>query len=210
MAITRPEYAWREWFLGEGDFRSYGRRNPAVRNLTTAPVRIPADWWQRLEAFLARRDLEPARNVPPPARIRAYFPRRSADGSIYVSDHYRLAEFNCRCGRTVPKVAVPALAHLAEIFLEPIRAEFGPVFVTSGYRPVDYNRRIGGARYSQHIYELTPESVAADLIPLRGSPAEWATFARSIARGKGLGGVGQYDHSGFVHVDNGPRRDWWG
>ena len=25
-----------------------------------------------------------------------------------------------------------------------------------------------------------------------------------------FGGVGEYRRSGFVHVDNGPRRDWWG
>lgn len=212
--VTTTEWAWREWFLGEGDFKPHGRRNPAVRSRTGAPARIPPEWWQRLEEFLARRHdaerLEPARNVPARKLVRAIFPRLRADGATLVSEHFRLAEFNCRDGTVVPKAAVPALVKLAAVFLEPVRAEFGPVIVTSGYRHAAYNRRIGGAARSEHIYDLTPEAVAADLIPLQGTPREWAIFARELAERRGVGGVGQYDHSGFVHVDTGPRRNWWG
>ena len=56
------------------------------------------------------------------------------------------------------------------MFLEPIRAKFGPCLVLSGYRHTLYNAAIGGARQSQHIYEDGFESVAADIRFGKGSP----------------------------------------
>jgi hypothetical protein len=47
----------------------------------------------------------------------------------------------------------------------------------------------------------------------KGTPAQWAAFARGLRASKnnGNGGVGRYDHSGFVHVDNrGYKADWTG
>lgn len=123
-----------------------------------------------------------------------------------MSEHFKAGEFDCHDGRKVPEAAYPALRRLCRDVLEPMRDRFGPCRVTSGYRPADYNRAIGGAAQSQHIYEIGPESVAADVSFARGTPAQWAAFAREL----GKGGVGQYDRSGFCHVDNGPRRDWWG
>ena len=75
-----------------------------------------------------------------------------------------------------------------------------------------YNRRIGGARHSQHIYEHDFESVAADMRFARGSPAQWAAEAKRLrTKAGGKGGVGRYDRSGFVHVDNrGYKADWSG
>ena len=120
-----------------------------------------------------------------------------------------MAEFDCHDGRKVPAAAVPALKRLCRDVLEPMRAKFGPCRVLSGYRPADYNQKIGGARYSQHIYELTPDSVAADVRFQQGSPKEWAAYARKLLGKKG--GVGRYDRSGFVHADNRPyRADWHG
>lgn len=124
----------------------------------------------------------------------------------HASAHFRISEFDCHRGDKVPKAAYPALKRLCYEVLEPMRDRFGACRVTSGYRPADYNRSIGGASQSQHIYELGPDSVAADVSFARGNPGQWAAYARSL----GKGGVGQYNRSGFVHVDNGPRRDWWG
>lgn len=123
-----------------------------------------------------------------------------------ASEHFRISEFDCHDGTRVPEVAYDALRDLCEDVLEPMRREFGACGVTSGYRHRAYNASIGGATLSQHIYDLTPQSVAADVTFAKGSPAEWAEFARGL----NVGGVGQYNRSGFVHVDNGPRRDWWG
>jgi uncharacterized protein YcbK (DUF882 family) len=72
---------------------------------------------------------------------------------------------------------------------------------------------IGGARHSQHIDEHDFESVAADLRFAKGTPAQWAAEAKRLRTKnlRGKGGVGRYDRSGFVHVDNrGYKADWSG
>jgi hypothetical protein len=166
---------------------------------------VPKIWWQRFEAFLAKRDREPDREISTPPKVS---PKKAPSGQL--TPHFNVREFDCKNGQRVPQFAVPALTQLCQIFLEPMRAEFGPALVMSGYRPKKYNESIGGATLSQHIYELTPSSVAADMVFSRGNPRLWALKARAIADRISKGGVGQYDKSGFVHVDNGPRRNWWG
>lgn len=200
MTISRPEYLWREWLLGEGHFEG-ARQSPARRLETGAPAHIPPEWWHRLEAFLARRSdhTEHGRETRnPPASTKP-----ATKGQL--SPHFNVREFDCHDGRRVPAVAVPALTRLCHSLLEPMRSKFGSVHVLSGYRPKDYNAHIGGAKFSQHIYELTPECVAADLVFATGTPALWAMYADKL----GAGGVGRYDHSGFVHVDNRPGRARW-
>lgn len=202
MAVSKQELLWREWILGEGQFRD-DPRNPARRAQTGAPAKVPRAWWERLEAFLARRHdkAEKPRESALPIPVRV--PR--ANDAEQMSPHFRVREFDCKDGRKVPAVAVPALRRLCTVYLEPMRAAFGPCHVMSGYRPADYNRRIGGASLSQHIYELGPESVAADLIFRFGTPADWARLADQL----GAGGVGRYPT--FVHVDNrGGRARWSG
>lgn len=123
-----------------------------------------------------------------------------------ASEHFRIEEFNCKDGTPVPKAAHDGVRKLCEDVLEPMRREFGDCSITSGYRHRAYNASIGGASQSYHIYDLRPDEVASDVTFARGSVAEWAAFAREL----GVGGVGEYRRSGFVHVDHGPRRDWSG
>jgi hypothetical protein len=208
--VTQEEFAWREWVLGEGRFKEHGPRNRLARDQTGAPARIPADWWERLEAFLARRyDSKEKPEKPSVARrvvTAAPLPTRRAKDDSRLSPHFRLAEFDCKDRTKVPRSAVPALRSLCEEVLEPLRERFGPCRITSGYRPAAYNRRIGGARFSQHVYELHPNSVAADLNFARGLPPEWAAAADSLLA---RGGVGRYP--GFIHVDNrGTKARWSG
>jgi len=75
-----------------------------------------------------------------------------------------------------------------------------PVIVTSGYRSPEHNRRVRGARRSQHM-----NCAAADIQVEGVSRWELARFARSLP---GRGGVGTYCHTASVHVDIGPERDW--
>lgn len=122
----------------------------------------------------------------------------------HVSKHFTYAEFFTHDGTPIPLRAIAGLQALCRDVLEPMRAKFGPAFVLSGYRHREYNASIGGARNSQHIWDEGPGSVAADLRFAKGSPKEWASYARLLrAKKKGApGGVGQYDVQGFVHVDN--------
>ncbi len=135
-----------------------------------------------------------------------------------LSPHFTIEEFDCHDGTLVPESAVPALTELCRYVLEPMRAKYGRCTVLSGHRSPAHNRSVGGARYSQHIYNDTPGSVAADVRFATGSPARWARGARwrfrTVARwrknGRRRGGVGLYVGQNFVHVDSDSRRDWQG
>lgn len=135
---------------------------------------------------------------------------------LRLSQHFTIEEFDCHDGTPVPASAVPALKELCQYVLEPLRAKYGPCTVLSGYRDRAYNAKIGGARYSQHIYDEHPRSVAADVRFATGGVKRWWRSARwrfrhgrHWRRGR-RGGVGYYPRSGFVHVDSGPLRDWTG
>ena len=207
-SVSEAEFAWREWVLGEGRFAGKGGRDPESRAATNAPERIPADWWERLEAFLARRnDSKEPTETPPLLRrvlVATRIPQPRAEDSSALSTHFRLEEFACKDGTKVPRSSVAALRRLCADVLEPLRDQFGPCDVMSGYRHTAYNARIGGAKFSQHIYDLHPGSVAADLTFRRGRPADWAEAAEPLCES---GGLGRY--SGFVHVDNRPGRARW-
>jgi hypothetical protein len=205
--VAQEEFAWREWVLGESRFKEHGPRNPAARAETGAPERIPDEWWARLEEFLARRDDSKEPGVKPSLVRRlvvaARIPQARADGS-QLSPHFALAEFACKDGTKVPSASVPALTQLCNDVLEPLRERFGPCTVMSGYRHTAYNRRIGGAKFSQHIYDLHPGSVAADLTFGQGRASDWAQAAEPLCE---AGGLGRYP--GFVHVDNRPGKARW-
>lgn len=144
---------------------------------------------------------------------------------IVLSAHFRVSEFDCHDGTPVPSAAVPALRRWCEVVGEPLRAEFGPVRVTSGYRTPGYNRRVGGAADSYHVYErrhpgggrpTNPYDIAADVVPARGTPAQWASWTlrrfgtAAWTPGPRRGAAVAYSSSGFVHIDTGPRRTWAG
>ena len=57
-----------------------------------------------------------------------------------------------------PPTPGPRWSNSAAQYLEPMRTKFGTCYVLSGYRHEAYNRAIGGARHSQHIYEQSFES----------------------------------------------------
>jgi hypothetical protein len=129
-----------------------------------------------------------------------------------LSKNFKASEFYTHDGSAPPTLARPAMIDLCRVYLEPMREKFGTCFVLSGYRHELYNQAIHGARNSQHVYEQNFESVASDVRFAKGTPAQWAAFARGL-RGNagGRGGVGRYDKSGFVHVDNrNYKADWSG
>jgi len=73
--------------------------------------------------------------------------------------------------------------------------------VNSGFRTVSYNRHVGGVRGSYHI-----KCEAAD-IQVEGV-SNW-TLAKFLRAMPDVGGVGLYGCKNIVHVDVGPRRDWY-
>jgi len=123
-----------------------------------------------------------------------------------LSPHFKATEFFTHDGTPPPPVARNAMVRLCKEFLEPMRAKFGgSCLILSGYRHQAYNAAIGGARHSQHIYDDSYESVAADTRYPKGTPAAWGAYAKTLRtkrKPKGAGGVGIYPKSGFVHIDN--------
>lgn len=91
----------------------------------------------------------------------------------------------------------PALVRV----LKTVERHYGKkMVVTSGYRSPTYNRKVNGAKKSQHMY-----CAAADVQVPGVSKWELAKYVRSMA---GRGGVGTYCHTNSVHIDIGPERDW--
>src|SRR5579863_6570467 len=72
--------------------------------------------------------------------------------------HFAITEFEKDA--PVPPEAVAILECLCSLVLEPIRAKFGPLVITSGYRLAGSNHATGGVPDSQHIYTAT--AAAAD------------------------------------------------
>lgn len=129
-----------------------------------------------------------------------------------ITRHFAVEEFDCHDGTRVPDDALNELHALCAHWLEPLRETFGPVIVHSGFRTEAYNRTVGGARSSYHIYTITRRwGVAADVECQSGSVALWGDFIEHLAnlRHKGHGGLGRYPQGGFVHVDNRPYRARW-
>ena len=121
----------------------------------------------------------------------------------YASKHFAYSEFDCNDGTRIPEASKPALRHLCANYLEPLRAKYGSVHINSGYRHRAYNAAIGGATYSQHIYDDGPDDVAADHTCSGASPGTVYAFLDAL----GPGGLGRY--SSFTHVDNRPGRSRW-
>ena len=133
-------------------------------------------------------------------------------GHDRLTPHFKASEFYTHDGTPCPIVSRPALVKLCKDYLEPLRKKFGTCFVLSGYRHQLYNAGIGGVPNSQHVYEHTFESVAADIRFEKGTPSAWGAAAKAIRKTLGnKGGIGIYVRQGFVHVDNRPyMADWTG
>lgn len=80
----------------------------------------------------------------------------SSPFSTQLTPHIRLGEFalDQEARRFRHQYQIDTAAELAA-FLERVRRNFGnkPVVVTSGYRPPEVNRSVGGASSSEHLYD---------------------------------------------------------
>lgn len=118
-----------------------------------------------------------------------------------ITAHFNREEFDQPARHGLPHVPYPEeyLPHLRDLCeqLEVIRAEFdSPITITSGYRTPQYNKKIKGARFSQHL-----TGRAADIV-VRGASADEVHTCVLLLHKAGrihLGGLGKYEN--FVHVD---------
>lgn len=111
--------------------------------------------------------------------------------------HFRPEEFRCRCGKCpTPEIEPGFLVKLEELRR---RLDDKPVFILSGHRCQEYNRKVGGATASQHM--VLPVR-CADIAVRDTPPAQVAEAAEDL-----FTGLGRY--SGWTHVDTRPTKSRW-
>lgn len=129
-----------------------------------------------------------------------------------ITKNFVWNEVQCSCGCEMPLEVYDNLQVLFEDVIQPARTVLGvPFFITSGYRCPDYNKRVKGARKSQHIL-----GCAVD-IQVKGIPIGCLCeiLDRYLYTHKhGPGGLGYYPNqavssaAGFIeHID---KKAGWG
>jgi hypothetical protein len=129
--------------------------------------------------------------------------------SSKITPNFWLGEFalNQPARRFTAQHQIDTARKLAE-FLETVRAKFGgPVIITSGHRPLWINAAVGGARFSEHLYDAPGVGAvdfyipSADLVTVeRWIDQEWP-FSLGLAASR----------RGFIHLGmrkGGPMVRW--
>lgn len=118
------------------------------------------------------------------------------DGNWFISEHFLAKEFRCKDGSD-PICVNGALISILEL----VRTKFGkPVLINSGYRTPSYNRKIGGAEFSQHMYGRAADIVVKGVEPEVVYNFLCEAFPKSC-------GFGLYPS--FVHVDCRATKSRW-
>ena len=124
---------------------------------------------------------------------------------MQLTKNFSLSEFDCKDGTKVPAQFIPNVQKLAnnlQVLRDYLKV---PVRITgSGYRTPSHNKKVGGAKNSQHL-----PAKAADINADGFTPVQLAkVIEKLIAEGKmNEGGIGIY--KGFVHYDiRGTKARW--
>lgn len=114
------------------------------------------------------------------------------DGEKKLAPHFLVREFACKDGSDMILIS----EELVEL-LERIRNHFNsPVTITSGFRTVSQDKRVGGSGSGYHT-----KGMAADIVVSKVDPAVVALYAQSLLGSKGGVECGCYLQGGYVHVD---------
>lgn len=131
------------------------------------------------------------------ANINAFSKAKDGDKKVVSTcPNFKVKEFACKDGSD-PVFIAPELVKI----LQKVRNHFGkPVSINSGYRTPAYNKKVGGATYSQHQY-----GTAADIVVSGVAPKKVAAYVETLMPKKG--GIGIY--STFTHIDVRATKSRW-
>lgn len=118
--------------------------------------------------------------------------------------NFTIEELKCKDGTPVPPELLDNANRLLDN-LQVLRDYIGEaVFLNSGYRTPSYNKKVGGAKNSQHL-----KATAGDITARGKTPRQlYNIILKLIKEGKMHdGGVGLYP--GFVHYDVRPKPARW-
>ena len=121
-----------------------------------------------------------------------------------LTENFNLSEFKCRDGTDVPEELMENVQLLADN-LQVLRDHVDrPIRIISGYRTPTYNRKIGGARKSQHML-----AKAADIKIAGMASGEIKRLLEDLIKLDRMhsGGVGLYKT--FTHYDVRGRNARW-
>jgi predicted chitinase/uncharacterized membrane protein YeaQ/YmgE (transglycosylase-associated protein family) len=124
-----------------------------------------------------------------------------SDMSTHLTPHFTLGENLRNDPRRIPHDTTlqnNILTIMRE--LEKIRTDYGkPIIITSGYRPEQINRAVGGVSNSQHI-----RGTAVDICPAHGDVFEFQKWVDQ----HWYGALGWGAKKGFVHIDCRNGKGW--
>ncbi len=118
--------------------------------------------------------------------------RLSEINQIEIAPHFILSEFACPCCQQV-MLHPQLLKKLSELRKMLQR----PVYITSGYRCINYNRQVGGAQNSYHLIGL-----AADIRVIGLSILDLLDYVEML----NFTGIGLYEQKNFLHLDIRPTK----
>lgn len=99
-----------------------------------------------------------------------------------LSPHFTIRELVISLHREIdnspPPEIVERLRRLCLDFLEPIRAEFGPLYVSSGYRCPELNKCVGGQKTSAHMFGCAADFMPMDTKPTSKDVVRWVARSR--------------------------------
>ncbi len=95
------------------------------------------------------------------------------------------------------------LKRLCISILQPMRDVLGPVHISSGFRPLDLNTRIGGSRASQHILGQAADFTVSGHTPLE--VARWLADALSMEYHQLIHEFGRWVHVSVSYEGQAPR-----
>lgn len=114
-----------------------------------------------------------------------------------ITNNFNSVEFKCKDGTPYPEKWVSSrLKPLCEQ-LEIIRGHFqAPITITSGYRTFEHNKKIGGAKASQHVNGRAADFTVQGYNAIDVHEKVLKLYGDGLLKIKGLG-----LYPGWLHID---------